>query len=226
MQSRRLAKLRWTISGTGYSSLAYLAQLPLDQLKIDRSFVLNLPGPACNDETIARTIITMGQGLSMDVIAEGGKPLSQRAFRGPRAVLLGYFFSRPLTLQASGSRAGCRAHGYWVVTGLQGNHSAACSQIRPPTLITASGMTDRSQTRQTLITARPLLPERLCCLIHPMLIDSHCHINFPELADQADLLMAQMRRTTSAMHCVLPLICPNCHQCWIWPNVIRMCLPR
>ena len=43
-------------------------------------------------------------------------------------------------------------------------------------------------------TARPLPPATFCCLIHPMLIDSHCHINFPELADQADLLMAQMRQ--------------------------------
>ena len=42
---------------------------------------------------------------------------------------------------------------------------------------------------------RPGLPaSAFCCLIHPMLIDSHCHINFPELADQADLLLAQMRQ--------------------------------
>ncbi len=87
--------------GTGYSSLAYLAQLPLDQLKIDRSFVLNLPGPR-NDETIARTIITMGQGLSMEVIAEGVETEAQRAFLEAHGCYAyqGYFFSRPLTLQA------------------------------------------------------------------------------------------------------------------------------
>ena len=87
--------------GTGYSSLAYLAQLPLDQLKIDRSFVLNLPGPR-NDETIARTIITMGQGLSMDVIAEGVETEAQRAFLEAHGCYAyqGYFYSRPLALDA------------------------------------------------------------------------------------------------------------------------------
>ena len=87
--------------GTGYSSLAYLAQLPLDQLKIDRSFVLNLPGPR-NDETIARTIITMGQGLSMEVIAEGVETEAQRAFLEAHGCFAyqGYFYSRPLALEA------------------------------------------------------------------------------------------------------------------------------
>jgi diguanylate cyclase (GGDEF)-like protein/PAS domain S-box-containing protein len=85
--------------GTGYSSLAYLAQLPLDQLKIDRSFVRDLPGNR-NDETIARTIISMGRGLAMDVIAEGVETEAQRYFlemHGCHAYQ-GYLFSRPLPL--------------------------------------------------------------------------------------------------------------------------------
>ncbi|UCV15629.1 EAL domain-containing protein [Quatrionicoccus australiensis] len=83
--------------GTGHSSLSYLGQLPLDQLKIDQSFVRNLPGRK-NDETIARTIITMGLGLDMDVIAEGVENEEQLAFldfHGCHA-FQGYLFSRPL----------------------------------------------------------------------------------------------------------------------------------
>jgi hypothetical protein len=51
--------------GTGYSSLSYLTRLPLDQIKIDRSFVLNLPSDT-NDGIIARTIITMGRSLALE----------------------------------------------------------------------------------------------------------------------------------------------------------------
>lgn len=84
--------------GTGYSSLSYLARLPLDQLKIDKSFVCNLPGKR-NDATIARTIITMGQGLGMHVIAEGVETEEQRAFLAEHGCngYQGYLFSRPLS---------------------------------------------------------------------------------------------------------------------------------
>jgi diguanylate cyclase (GGDEF)-like protein/PAS domain S-box-containing protein len=87
--------------GTGYSSLSYLARLPLDQLKIDKSFVLNLPGN-CNDATIARTIITMGQGLAMHVIAEGVETEEQRAFLADHGCngYQGFLFSQPLPQQA------------------------------------------------------------------------------------------------------------------------------
>jgi diguanylate cyclase (GGDEF)-like protein/PAS domain S-box-containing protein len=85
--------------GTGYSSLSYLAQLPLDQLKIDQSFVRNLPGIK-NDETIARAIITMGLGLGMSVIAEGVETESQREFLAAQGCheYQGYLFSRPVPL--------------------------------------------------------------------------------------------------------------------------------
>ncbi|MDP3087917.1 MAG: EAL domain-containing protein [Methylotenera sp.] len=85
--------------GTGYSSLCYLAQLPLDQLKIDKSFVRNLPGIA-KDETIARAIITMGLGLNLNVIAEGVETERQREFLAAHGCheYQGYLFSRPLPL--------------------------------------------------------------------------------------------------------------------------------
>ena len=85
--------------GTGYSSLSYLAQLPLDQIKIDKSFVRNLPGVK-NDETIARAIITMGLGLNLNVIAEGVETESQREFLEALGCheYQGYLFSRPLPL--------------------------------------------------------------------------------------------------------------------------------
>ena len=85
--------------GTGYSSLSYLAQLPLDQLKIDKSFVRNLPGVK-NDETIAHAIVTMGLGLNLNVIAEGVETENQREFLESLGCheYQGYLFSRPLPL--------------------------------------------------------------------------------------------------------------------------------
>jgi EAL domain-containing protein (putative c-di-GMP-specific phosphodiesterase class I) len=85
--------------GTGNSSLSYLSQLPLDQLKIDKSFVINLPDNR-NNAIIAQTIITMAASLGLDVIAEGVETAAQRAFlkRHGCNSYQGYFFSRPLPL--------------------------------------------------------------------------------------------------------------------------------
>jgi predicted signal transduction protein with EAL and GGDEF domain len=86
--------------GTGYSSLAYLTQLPLDQLKIDQSFVRNISIKS-TDCMIIQTIIAMANSLGIEVIAEGVETAEQRDFLWGAGCkhYQGYFFGRPVPLE-------------------------------------------------------------------------------------------------------------------------------
>jgi EAL domain-containing protein (putative c-di-GMP-specific phosphodiesterase class I) len=87
--------------GTGYSSLSYLTRLPLDQLKIDQSFVRKLPESA-TDAAVVQTIITLARSLGLAVIAEGVETEPQRQFLESHGcpAFQGYLCSKPLPLLA------------------------------------------------------------------------------------------------------------------------------
>ena len=83
--------------GTGYSSLSYLKSFPLDELKIDQSFVVDLPGVSA-DVAIVRTIVDLGHRLGMSVLAEGVETEQQLACLKSLGCdqYQGYFFSKAL----------------------------------------------------------------------------------------------------------------------------------
>jgi diguanylate cyclase (GGDEF)-like protein len=83
--------------GTGYSSMSMLKRFPIDTIKIDRSFVRDLPSNS-EDKAIARAIIGMGKALGLTIVAEGVETLEQDAFLREHDCdeIQGYLFSRPM----------------------------------------------------------------------------------------------------------------------------------
>jgi EAL domain-containing protein (putative c-di-GMP-specific phosphodiesterase class I) len=87
--------------GTGYSSLAYLKRMPLYELKIDRSFIMDMPDDA-NDVVIVQTILAMAGQMGLRVVAEGVETQAQADFLAAHGchALQGYLLGRPAPLPA------------------------------------------------------------------------------------------------------------------------------
>ncbi len=102
MHALREVGVRFSLDdfGTGYSSFSYLTQLPLDQLKIDRSFVRNI-GVKATDAIIVQTIIGMAHNLGIEVIAEGVETEAQRDFLEKHgcSACQGFLFSKPVPIE-------------------------------------------------------------------------------------------------------------------------------
>lgn len=102
MNELKLMGIRFSLDdfGTGHSSLLYLKRLPLDQIKIDQSFVRDISTDT-SDAVIVKAIISMCDAMGLNVIAEGVETVEQRNFLDDHGchVFQGYLFGRPIPLQ-------------------------------------------------------------------------------------------------------------------------------
>jgi EAL domain-containing protein (putative c-di-GMP-specific phosphodiesterase class I) len=100
MQALKLVGIRFSIDdfGTGYSSLAYLKRLPIDELKIDRSFIMDIDSSDDNAEVIITAFIGLSHLLGLHVVAEGVELPKQQAFLANNGcdLIQGFLFSRPV----------------------------------------------------------------------------------------------------------------------------------
>ena len=96
--------------GTGYSSLSYLHRLPINTLKVDRSFVQRM-GTGDENSELVKTIVTLANNLGLEVVAEGVETNEQRAelLAINCGFAQGYLFSRPLDGEAAGEMLGSRS---------------------------------------------------------------------------------------------------------------------
>jgi hypothetical protein len=133
--------------GTGYSSLSYLSGLPIDCLKIDRSFVVQTTDGG-RDAAIAQAIISLGHSLCLRVLAEGVETPEQLEFlrRHGCNEYQGYLFSRPCAVEA--------VTGLLVVKGTIASEAA----LRAGAGETASGSTFRGRLRGSEAAKRTIMP--------------------------------------------------------------------
>jgi EAL domain-containing protein (putative c-di-GMP-specific phosphodiesterase class I) len=84
--------------GVGYSSLAHIKRFPIDTLKVDRSFIRDIPQNP-DDKAITEAIIAMGKSLNLTVVAEGVETLEQQTFLHDHACdeMQGFYFSKPIS---------------------------------------------------------------------------------------------------------------------------------
>ncbi len=95
--------------GTGYSSLVYLKRLPIDELKIDKSFVFDIEDDP-QDALLVQTILRIASQFGLQTVAEGVETAEQRTFleNGGCGIYQGYYFSRPLPLEQLGEYLAAR----------------------------------------------------------------------------------------------------------------------
>ncbi len=100
--------------GTGYSSMSLMKKFPVDTIKVDRSFVKDLPDDA-EDRAIAQAIISMGKALGMSIVAEGVETVEQAAFLRSHGCdeMQGYLFSPPLDRDELAKWIGAQAPPAW-----------------------------------------------------------------------------------------------------------------
>ena len=86
--------------GTGYSSLSYLKNLPINKLKIDKSFIDDIPFDE-NDKIITKTIINLANDMNLEVLAEGVETIEQEKFLLENGCSLaqGYLYDKPLSVE-------------------------------------------------------------------------------------------------------------------------------
>jgi diguanylate cyclase (GGDEF)-like protein len=128
---RRGIRLAIDDFGTGYSSMSLMKQFPIDTIKIDRSFVRDLPDDS-EDRAIAQAIISMGKALGLTVVAEGVETAEQQTFLRDHACdeMQGFLFSKPLPPLQVADLLGSASH--VVAPPLQPAASAAPEKSTPP----------------------------------------------------------------------------------------------